>query len=375
MNAPNPSSPTATPDAGAGHAPVWRQGARGARRRWLRAGDADEHAHNLTDWQQRYDQLGCGRFDGRLHELQLPQMQVFVEYTSHAVRQQCRVWDDALWLGLAADAQAPAVRLNGQRHPRPGALTRPGGTTFELVTPDAHTIYGLVVRRPWLQAAAEAQGCAIDWQRLAQAEHLPMGERMHTLWQHTLRQLLAEAPDGAAGAPHSADARTEAPLQAPCDPLSDPVQAAHQQDLLLCLLLGLLDHAEVDAGLRSSHARRRALVARAEALVLAQPEAPPSVPEVCAALHVSRRTLQYCFEAVLGLSPLQALRTMRLNGVRRALRQAAAHGPGAAQAQVQVQVQDLAAQWGFWHVSQFSADYRRLFGISPSHTLQTAAQG
>nr|WP_269767767.1 helix-turn-helix domain-containing protein [Oleiphilus messinensis] len=36
----------------------------------------------------------------------------------------------------------------------------------------------------------------------------------------------------------------------------------------------------------------------------------------------------------------------------------------------QTQVADVAADWGFWHLSQFSKDYRQLFGERPSDTLQ-----
>jgi AraC family ethanolamine operon transcriptional activator len=33
-------------------------------------------------------------------------------------------------------------------------------------------------------------------------------------------------------------------------------------------------------------------------------------------------------------------------------------------------VRDVAADWGFWHFSQFSSDYRKLFGQSPSESLR-----
>ncbi|MBZ8143773.1 AraC family transcriptional regulator, partial [Rubrivivax gelatinosus] len=42
------------------HAP-WRAASR-------TAGDVDEHAAHLSGWHQEYDQLGAGRFDGRLDE-------------------------------------------------------------------------------------------------------------------------------------------------------------------------------------------------------------------------------------------------------------------------------------------------------------------
>ncbi|GAP37497.1 transcriptional regulator, AraC family [Piscinibacter sakaiensis] len=306
------------------------------------ADDADEHAAHLTDWEQRYDQLSAGRFHGGLTELQLPQMQVFVEHTSHALRQSCRVWDDAFWFGLAARADGAPARINGRLDAGPGLMTRPGGTDFELVTPDRHAIYGVVVRRPWIEAAAAAQGCEVDWTRLRGRELLPLSAVARRDWLALLEPLL----DGAAALAWHRDS------------------ALQLQALMLCPLLGALDGAEVDPGVRASQARRHALVARAQALVLATPEQPPSVPQLCERLHLSRRTLQYCFEDVLGLSPLQALRALRLNGARRSLREAAARGQG---------VQDVAAQWGFGHLSQFAADYRRLFGESPSQALRRAA--
>ncbi|MCK5375915.1 MAG: helix-turn-helix domain-containing protein, partial [Acidobacteria bacterium] len=33
-------------------------------------------------------------------------------------------------------------------------------------------------------------------------------------------------------------------------------------------------------------------------------------------------------------------------------------------------VTDVANNWGFWHMGQFAADYRKMFGELPSQTLQ-----
>lgn len=87
--------------------------------------------------------------------------------------------------------------------------------------------------------------------------------------------------------------------------------------------------------------------------------------DLCELTHVSRRTLQYCFEQVLGLSPLQYLRLMRLNAVRRLLLAGLEEGDTIAL---------LAARYGFWHAGQFSADYKGLFGEPPSATLARATQ-
>jgi AraC family ethanolamine operon transcriptional activator len=125
-------------------------------------------------------------------------------------------------------------------------------------------------------------------------------------------------------------------------------------------LLTLLDTSQVDSSVSKSFERRQRIVAKARDYVLAHRDEAVTVPQLCERLFVSRRTLQYCFEDVLNLSPIQYLRLIRLNGARRSLR-ALSSSPAS--------VRDVAANWGFWHFSQFSSDYRKLFGQCPSEAL------
>ena len=91
-----------------------------------------------------------------------------------------------------------------------------------------------------------------------------------------------------------------------------------------------------------------------------------TVREVCEVSGASWRTLDYAFKERYGVSPKAYLRTRQLNAVRRNLR---ASGPG------EDTVRDVAARWGFWHMSQFARDYRKLFGELPSETLHGATPG
>ena len=61
-----------------------------------------------------------------------------------------------------------------------------------------------------------------------------------------------------------------------------------------------------------------------------------------------------------GISPKQYLQIYRLNRVQRRLQ----HSQGNA-----TTVAGEAKAWGFWHMGQFSRDYRRMFGELPSETL------
>jgi AraC family ethanolamine operon transcriptional activator len=80
--------------------------------------------------------------------------------------------------------------------------------------------------------------------------------------------------------------------------------------------------------------------------------------DLCNHVGASRRKLQYCFQEVLGISPVSFLRILRLNAVHKAL----------CTGGEEKQIQDIAAEWGFWHLGHFTSDYRNLFGERPSDT-------
>ena len=74
------------------------------------------------------------------------------------------------------------------------------------------------------------------------------------------------------------------------------------------------------------------------------------------------RSLINAFEAVTGFSPMDYLKRLRLNGVRRALEHGGKH----------TRIIDVATESGFWHMGHFTTDYRAMFGETPSHTLLSA---
>jgi AraC family ethanolamine operon transcriptional activator len=112
-----------------------------------------------------------------------------------------------------------------------------------------------------------------------------------------------------------------------------------------------------------AHQRRFATVLAARALVSQPMHQALTVDEVCARLHLTRRTLQNHFHSVVGLSPADFLKAVRLNACRHQLRAASVQ---------ELSVQDVAAQWGFFHMGHFAHDYKEMFGELPSHTLRSA---
>jgi AraC-like DNA-binding protein len=95
------------------------------------------------------------------------------------------------------------------------------------------------------------------------------------------------------------------------------------------------------------------------------------LPETCVTIGVSQRTLRYCCQEQLGMSPKRYLVVRRLHLAQRALSAAVAG---------ETTVTEIATEFGFWHLGRFSCDYKSLFGESPSDTLarelrQRAVQG
>jgi AraC-like DNA-binding protein len=119
--------------------------------------------------------------------------------------------------------------------------------------------------------------------------------------------------------------------------------------------------SETKAPPEAAAARRgRALALRAEAWLRQNLTEPPPIAVLCEELGVSERTLHHAFRDHLDATPKAYLKALRLN---------AAHGD-LLRGTAKTRVTDVALDWGFGHFGWFSQDYRRLFGETPSQTLQ-----
>lgn len=134
-----------------------------------------------------------------------------------------------------------------------------------------------------------------------------------------------------------------------------------EQELILAMVSCVVEPAEEDSLALRHH---QAILRGFRALIEANVGTPLYLPEICAALGVSNRTLQRCCLEQLGISPLRYLLLRRLHMVRRALA-AASPAPGIITA--------TATRYGFWELGRFSVNYRHVFGEPPSATLNRIA--
>lgn len=136
--------------------------------------------------------------------------------------------------------------------------------------------------------------------------------------------------------------------------------AQHMQALkgaLVSTLAQALADDQPETGPSIAPAKRWLIVATARDLIMDHPDTPMTIGDLCRALGISRRNLQYCFQDVLGISPASFLRIVRLNGARRAIKTSKS-------------VTDAATMWGFWHFGRFAHDYKAMFGELPSETYR-----
>lgn len=313
------------------------------RRVWT-AADADEHAQNLSQWNQTYDQLSRGKFRGSITELWTGKAQVFLESTNRQLRQSCAAWDHSIWFGIP-DPAGPTAAIDCHGVPADGIAVRQGGVGFELRTPDDFDIYGIVVDREEFTRYAEEVEQVAPETLLGQADVLLVDLAAKKRLCQRIDLLLAEAA---------------APGQRP---EHDAPQAT--QDRILGAIVSLLmTQAGQQAPERRAQTRqhRWQTVRRIREYIMEEASFDVTVPELCRRFHMSRRTLQYCFEEVTGLAPTAFLRSIRLNGARRELRR---------QQRGERSVSAIALDWGFSHFGQFAQDYRHLFDELPSETLRS----
>lgn len=299
--------------------------------RHTRASDADEHALNLSQWDQRYDQLSAGSFEGSVTELWLPQTQIFVERANRQLRQTCAAWKHSIWFGIPA-AEDGKMSMGCKRLSSGAICIRDGGAEFDLMTAADFDLYGIVVDRDAFGAYVET------------VAHQDLGRLLHQ-GDVICLPALRKASLCAALAGILEDARgdgEEAPLAL--------------QTRVFELLARVLQEGESPAPIRHSQLSHQQTVERIREQLLRNPASPPSIPDLCERLHVSRRALQNCVENVTGMAPLAFMRSIRLNAVRRELRFGERCQP----------VSRVAYDWGFSHMSQFARDYRQLFGELPS---------
>lgn len=303
--------------------------------RRVRSQDIDEHAAHVSGWHLAYDQMSAGLFQGELTEFNLDWMQVMRDRTNQALIKKGSAKPGTIAFSIPV-SYTGNFYCGGHTMPEGIALVAHADDLPQLRTPDEMDLIVVAIQQDILERELELHG--IPFHRA----HLPKTYRLQGVaLPYNLRMILDDMErDGTHALPH----------------LSDEAKRHQIRDAIMGQLLDLLPSVQP---IELTPSARKRTVDRACEYALSHLDEPLTILDLCRTLGASRRKLQYCFQETLGTNPVAYLRALRLNAARRELRNGSSP----------VCVQDVAARWGFWHLSRFSSEYREMFGERPSQTL------
>jgi AraC family transcriptional regulator, ethanolamine operon transcriptional activator len=303
--------------------------------RWItraRYVDIDAQAAQLRGYGQNYVQLSRGPFEGRFTSFLLrEQLSLHFEQVNRVLAQTGRS-PAGRYTALFLTAESPACRLDGVTFTVDDVALWPPGHNWDVVTPPGMRV------------------CVVDLdsRMLSQTGRLHMPAhviRDPCAAQH-LRQFvdagIAEIRTHTEALRHDAAIRNFASTLVGMLPLPQARRdRAHHWDSQILARRRLRTFQQI-----------RELIHEGLADGV-------DVATLSNRMGKSRRSIETLFASVLETSPGHYIRSLRLNGIRRAL---------LSEETRERSIGDVAAQFGIWHWSRFAADYRKMFGEFPSQT-------
>jgi AraC family ethanolamine operon transcriptional activator len=301
--------------------------------------DSDEHAESLAKWDQTYDQLSSGAFEGSLVDIWFSGLQMFRETTNRSVWQKGSSWEGSYVIAVPL-AMSDTGLISRQLLTPSSIFTFKSESGFDLRTPEQFDVVGIAI-----PASAFVDFAGPDSE--------------HVVAKFTDHPALLQPPGPKLDELHKFLKSVFHTVTTEPDVLSYSQVQRTMSSSLMEHLFAVLQSAVPAPKAPPSFKSRCHVVDSAVEYALSHLDEPVTVSELCARTKVSRRMLNYCFQDVLDTNPVQYLRALRLNGVRRELRD---------KCKSALSIRSIACNWGFWHFSRFADEYRSLFGELPSET-------
>jgi len=305
--------------------------------------DIDEQSALMTGWEQEYRQLSCGKFNGNITVALGAQVCVARESTNQSLHQRVMLPKGQLGFGLVLQREE-SLHINRKQVSTACMVALEGGREYDFRTTGCTDTLGIIIDEALVFGHDGAHTATI--QSALRQGVVPLDPNAAATLQN-LGRILALV------------LRREAtwPSNMPLPQLAGTA--------LNNIALALAMSAGLPAPVSSAAAERQArVVQRAIHFMRTNLDQEFSMADVCAATHVSQRTLQYHFESCLHVSPQQYLKALRLNAARSLIRKLNLEGQ-----QQRPSIAEIAAQCGYEHPSRFAGDFRRQFGLLPSEAL------
>lgn len=290
--------------------------------------EINDHAKMFRDWELSYDQISTGKFKSSLDSLTFNNIDIYRECFSTSIFQQGAARRDCLNIGLYIENKMPVI-WQGKHLDPSEIITIMGNEDLMLITPEDSICLGLCIPTHFFEEQTK--------------EKLRSGFKIQKEIEAIVYLKI--------------EACINALLSHPMLVATERTRTQVQYDIIE-LLMQSLDHQPETVIVSTKKATR--VVNTIIEYTQNYSDQLFAISDLCAITNTSRRTLQSCFEKIIGMSPALFLKYLRLNKVRKEL----------SNMQENTSISNIAAHFGFWHLSQFSYDYKRLFLESPSDTLK-----
>jgi AraC family transcriptional regulator, ethanolamine operon transcriptional activator len=282
--------------------------------------DVCQHSDSYRGWDLHIKQFSRGRFKGSVHELNFLGLQVLLEESNVSLLKNGVSRDGVLVISIPVIEPGTRLQRAGDR---PMMIVSPGEQLPEVMTPEGFKALTLTVVKDELQALADSVN-----------EHL---------FLHTNPEYYSAILD----------------CQTALVPLllaPDLVTINDYNDLKNTICLNIIDVMAAKSFIKIDFCSKKKIVKRAVSFYLDNIYDPPSIADICLAVGTSRGRLQYSFQDVVGMSPLSYFKAVQLNCIHSDLYRTSG------------KISDIAANYGVFHLSRLSGDYKKFFGYLPSET-------
>lgn len=274
----------------------------------------------IAGWQEHYQQMSPGSFQGAVVHMELNGIQVYEERMNTRIEQHFH---------------APADSLVFSFDTRDGSLYLLNEDTQNTwITPENYKEVAVVIGPQYLQQFSSLNLSKLDGLLLT-----PLVSQQSQLFggwlSRTLQQLASDQ-----------------------SPQAD--EGLAQQLVDDCLFILDCPSQAPDRAQQKHLAQDRRIIQQVFDLVMTAPQEHFNVLQLANGVGLSVRQLQHSFTTFTGVSPSQWQRLRRLNFARRDLMRARSGDTSVA---------EVAMRWSFWHLGRFSHAYYSLFGELPSSTL------
>ncbi|MDA3672170.1 MULTISPECIES: helix-turn-helix domain-containing protein [Burkholderia cepacia complex] len=307
--------------------------------------DVYAHAASVKHWNQTYSQISAGSLESSLMQLTSARYHLFRERINQRVVQHGEAPAGKLCFAVPIYASGSSS-MQGRKADCNSIFFLRGGEEFMFHMPTGMDMLSINFELDMFESALSTIKSAHEIKTLLKQPVIKLPAQRLATCRRRLLAIFTEAF------------------------FHDEINRSQDRDeelgqAILRELLQLICSPDCNRLQRNGSSTQSFIVEKCHLLAMSERINVPSVMEMCRRLQVSRRTVQNSFRSVTETTPLNYLRSIRLNGVRRSL--ISTHPSN-------LSIGDAAARWGFFHPSHFAADYQELFGELPSRTRRQLRQ-